>query len=96
MTPHGYRKGFNITETKERLARSRGKRGSYRGVCTKISKETDELISATEIDYDRCEIIRSLLEEKWKILTEIDGEILGICEVEDIQNEIEKSAEYMK
>jgi hypothetical protein len=74
----------------------REKRGGYRGVCTKLTKETEEIIHADEIDYDRCEvIIRSLLEEKSKILTDIDEEILGICEIASIENEIEESADVM-
>ena len=56
-----------MAETKDKLDRLRAKRGGYRGVCTKLTKETEEIIHADEIDYDRCEVIRSLLEEKSKI-----------------------------
>ena len=86
-----------MAETKEKLDRLRAKRGGHRGVCTKliITKETDEIVHATVIDYDRCEVIRALLEEKSKILNDIDEEILGICEVANIGAEIEESTEVM-
>ena len=78
-----------MTESKEKLNRLRTKRGGYRGVCTKLAKEADELLHLPgDVDVDRCEIIRSLLEEKLKILSEIDEEILGLCEVKDIEQEI--------
>lgn len=47
-----------MAETKDRLDRLRAKRGGYRGVCTKLTKETEEIIHAGEIDYNRCEVIR--------------------------------------
>jgi hypothetical protein len=84
-----------MAETKDKLDRLRAKRGGYRGVCTKLTKETEEIIHTDEIDYDRCEVIRSLLEEKSKILTDIDEEILGICEIASIEYEIEESADVM-
>jgi hypothetical protein len=61
----------------------------------KLTKETKEIIHADEIDYDRCEVIRSLLEEKSRILTDIDEEILGICEIASIEYEVEESADVM-
>ena len=61
-----------MAETKEKLDRLRAKRGGHRGVCTKLTKETDEIVHATVIDYDRCEVIRALLEGKSKILNDID------------------------
>jgi hypothetical protein len=55
-----------MTESKEKLDRLR-KRGGHRGVCTKLAKEADELLHLPgDVDVDRCEIIRSLLEEKLK------------------------------
>ena len=80
-------------ETKEKLDRLRAKQAGHRGVCTKLTEETDELIHQTEADYGRCEIVRSLLDEKSKILKNINEEILGICEVGKIESEIEESTE---
>ena len=85
-----------MTEAKEKLDRLRAKRGGHRGVCTKLAKETDELLHLPgDIDVDRSEIIRSLLEAKLKILSEIDEEILGLCDVNDIEQEIDESAEVL-
>lgn len=85
-----------MTEPKEKLDRLRAKRGGHRGVCTKLAKEADELLHLPgDVDIDRSEIIRSLLEAKLKILSEIDEEILGLCDVEDIEQEIEESAEVV-
>ena len=85
-----------MTESKENLDRLRAKRGGHRGVCTKLAKEADELLHLPgDVDVGRCEIIRSLLEGKLKILSEIDEEILGLCDVKDIEQEIEESAEVV-
>ena len=85
-----------MTEAKEKLDRLRAKGGGHRGVCTKLAKETDELLHLPgDIDVDRSEIIRSLLEAKLKILSEINEEILGLCDVNDIEQEIDESAEVL-
>lgn len=85
-----------MTEPKEILDRLRAKRGGHRGVCTKLAKEADELLHLPDdVDIDRIEIIRSLLEAKLKIVSEIDEEILGLCDVKDIEQEIEESAEVV-
>lgn len=59
------------------------------------TKEIEETILADEIHYDRFEFIRFLLEEKSKILTDIDEEILGISEITRIENEIEESVDVI-
>ena len=83
-----------MSESKEKLDRLRAKRGGHRGVCTKLTKEADELLHLPgDVDVDRSEIIRSLLEAKLKILSDLDEEILGLCDVKDIEQEIEESAE---
>ena len=81
-----------MAETKERLDRLRAKRGGHRGVCTKLAKESDEIIQHPgTVDADRYEVIQGLFEEKLKILNEIDAEILGLCDIEEIEQEIEES-----
>lgn len=83
-----------MTEPKEKLERLRARRGGHRGVCTKLEKEAIELTQTPEHDkIERCEVIAKQLEAKIKILNEIDEEILNICDVKEIQNEIEESAE---
>ena len=43
----------------------------------------------------RCEIIKGLLQEKLKILNDIDDKILDLCSVDDIERDIEESAEVV-
>ena len=45
------------------------------------------------IDVDRSRIIRFLLKEKLEILSDIDEKILELCDVKDIGQEIEETAE---
>ncbi|XP_046856149.1 uncharacterized protein LOC124449255 [Xenia sp. Carnegie-2017] len=77
---------------KDNIERLRAKRGGYRGVCTRLVKEALELLDATEVDIERCNVIAEQLECKMKILDEINDEIIGICDVTDIEHEIEEAA----
>ena len=83
-------------EVKEKLNRLRARRRGHRDVCTKLEKEATELLQIPEGEGDhieRSEVIALQLQEKLKLLSEIDEEILDICDVNDIRNEIEESAE---
>ena len=42
---------------------------------------------------EKCKVIAGQLEGKLKLLSELDNEILNICNVGEIQNEIEEAAE---
>ena len=44
-------------------------------------------------DYERLDVIRQLLDGKQRSLSEIDQEVLSLCEVEAIDEEIERSEE---
>ena len=76
----------------ENLERLRAKRGGYRGVTTKLIKESLEILESTDVDIQRCEVISKQLEDKMTILKELNDEILGICEVSEIEHEIEEAA----
>ena len=78
--------------SKENLERLRAKRGGYRGVTTKLIKESLEILESTDVDIQRCEVISKQLEDKMTILKELNDEILGICEVSEIEHEIEEAA----
>ena len=81
---------------KEKYDRLRAKRGGHRGVCTRLAKEAEQVVqSQDEENIDRSEVIHSLLSEKLKILNKLDEEILGLCEVKDIEREIEESSEII-
>ena len=88
-----------MSEAKENLERLRAKRGGHRGGCTKLQKETDELVLQAFDENDeivnRCEIIQGMLEEKRKLLERINKEILALCDIKDIPAEIEESAEVV-
>ena len=65
-------------------------------MCTKLAKEAEGVIqSQDEENINRSEVIHSLLSEKLKILNELDEEILGLCEIKDIEIEIEESSEIV-
>jgi hypothetical protein len=79
---------------KEKLDRLRAKRGGNRGVCTKLAKEAQELIETrNEGNLNRSEVVHSILSEKLKLLNELDEEILGLCDISEIQGEIEETTE---
>ena len=78
--------------SKENLERLRAKRGGYRGVTTKLIKESLEILESTDVDIQPCEVISKQLEDKMTILKELNDEILGICEVSEIEHEIEEAA----
>ena len=81
--------------SKESIERLRAKRGGYRGVVTKLVKEAQELLLSSEVDIqviERCEIISGQLETRMNILNGINEEILGLCEVSEIGDEIEEAA----
>jgi hypothetical protein len=54
--------------SKENLERLRAKRGCYRGVTTKLIKESLEILESTDVDIQRCEVISKQLEDKMTIL----------------------------
>ena len=78
--------------SKENIERLRAKRGGYRGVCTKLVKEALEVLDSPKVDIERCNVIAEQLKSKMKILDEINDKIIGICDVTDIEHEIEDAA----
>ena len=82
-----------MAENKQKLDRLRATRGGHRGYCTKLVNEVDELIEESTIDTSRCETIKELLDTKYKLLNTIDEEILNLCDIDDIEEEIEVSSE---
>jgi hypothetical protein len=69
----------------EKLDRLRARRGGHRWVSTKLMKEAMELLQTPEAEnIERCEIIASQLKQKVTLLTQIDDEILKLCDVSEI------------
>ena len=77
------------------LERSRAIRRGNRGVVTKLVREAEEIISATELidssRRNRLHVINEQLEGKLSLLKEMDKDILDRCELEAIEHEIEES-----
>ena len=63
-------------------------------MCTKLSKEVTELLLQTpeEAEIERSEVLAELLEEKLKILNELNETILNVCDVKEIKI-VEKNIE---
>ena len=69
---------------------SKAIRRAHRGVIMKLTKEIDELLSATTISEDmqtRLRIIFQQLEAKQSILDNLDHEIFSLCELTDVDVE---------
>ena len=81
------------TERKSKLHRLRAIRRGNR-VLTKLTKEVDNMLSKPEVDAEataRLKVIFKQLEGKFKLLANLDSEVLGLCEMDDIEREIEES-----
>ena len=69
-------------------------RGGHRGVLTKLAKEMDNLLADETLLNEavaRLNIVRERLEGKIKVLTNIDGEIMSLCQIDDITCKIDES-----
>ena len=84
-----------MAETKK-LKRLKAIRNSHRNVVNNLLQEANELIcvdSLSENQKGRIEVISTLFENKLKTLNEIDQEILNVCELTTINNEIQELEE---
>lgn len=81
------------TEQKEALSRLRAIRGGHRGAVTKLVKEIDEIFKdeTTDIDENRIEVIDRQLDGKTTTLNGLDKKILEVCELDNLDGEIEES-----
>ena len=76
------------------LKRLRAIRSGNRGVVTKYTREAQELLTKEdETIKDRLRTIANLLNEKITTLKELDARVLELCEIEDIEREIEETEE---
>ena len=73
-------------------------KAGIRGVVTKKINEVNEIVQGTEINgtideeqSKRVDVLNHLLEGKLKTLQDIDLNVLELCELEVISNEIEDS-----
>lgn len=80
----------------EQLNRLKARRRGHRGVATKLMREATSLMEGelTATNVDRIKSISKLLEEKSKLLKELDDDILNIIPTEDIEEEIIQNDEF--
>ena len=97
---HGAQRGASLrsihldyTMSNSKIERLKAIRTAHREVCTKLEKETYDLLSEELNDEEtsRLEVISCLLEPKQKTLNDIDTEITSLCELSEISKEIEDS-----
>ena len=83
-----------MSEPNKDLKRIRAIRSGNRGVVTKYCKEAIELLDqGNETNKDRLRTIANLLNEKIIRLKELDAQVLELCEIDDIEREIEETEE---
>lgn len=87
-------------EKKERLTRLRAIRGAQRSTVTKNVGKVNDIIGDEEFvsseQIQQLQVISRLLETKLKILEGIDQEVLSLCNVDEIPQEIEESEKYVE
>ena len=69
-------------------------RGGNRGVITKATREIDELLSGETMTNESVDHLNVLLQQfnnKMHVLQDIDCEILTLCLMNEIEQEIEES-----
>ncbi|CAB3989015.1 Hypothetical predicted protein, partial [Paramuricea clavata] len=86
-----------MAETKKQK-RLKAIQNSHRNVVNNLLQEANKLIgvdSLSENQKGRIEVISTLSENKLKTPNEIDQEILNVCELTNISNEIQESEEIV-
>ena len=74
-----------MTENKDKLARIKAVRAGNRGVITKLSKEAEWILKEDDVDKGRLQTISGLLDEKLRLIKELDSQVLDLCELKDIE-----------
>lgn len=76
------------------LERLRAIREGHRRYVSKLDQELTEISQGEDKDYERLNFMRQFLDGKQESLSEMDQEILSLCEVTTIDKEIEESEEF--
>ena len=80
----------------EQLERIKATRRGNRAVITKYINEAKEILAKENIDEharERLKTLHELLAEKLQLVKKFDEEILKLCDVKEIENEIDQSEE---
>ena len=80
-----------MTENKDKLARLKAVRAGNRGVITKLSKEAEYILKLDDVDEGRLQTISGLLDEKLRVIKDLDSQVVDLCELDDIEAEIEEA-----
>ena len=87
-------------DTKEKLERLRAIRRANRGVITKKISDANAILgiggTLSNEQEAQLDVINRLLENKLKIVEDLDQNILSLCDVEAIQGEIEDSEKVLE
>ena len=78
----------------EELQKHSAVRRANRGVVTKLTKEVDTLLAEEPVTSEkiaRLNVIFDLLENKLKLLNEINHQMLSLCKVDDVPGEVDES-----
>ena len=78
----------------EQLARLRSIRRGNRRVVTKLCNEADNILKQQDVDHERLYVIDKQLEGKSNTLKGLDENILELCELEIVSDEIEESENF--
>ena len=83
-----------VMSGEEALERLKLRRRGNRGVATKYIQEAKQILQGELIDgpqQQRLITVRNTLQEKLKLITELDDAILNTCPTTEIETEIEES-----
>ena len=79
---------------KQKCDRAKAIRRGHRGVTTKLVREVDEIVTAdpsTAQAQARLKVIFKQLEAKSAVLSELDREISSLCDLDELEREIEEA-----
>ena len=84
-----------MESSQTKLERLRVVRKGHRRYVSKLDKDVSEILQrqVEPRDYERLDVIRQLLDGKQRSLSGTDQEVLSLCEVETIDEEIERLEE---
>ena len=88
--------GESTSGSSPEFERLRVKRGANRAVATRLEKEADAIIAQGDFDeskLSRITVIEKLLEEKLRLLSELDEQIIGYIDTGAIEHDILASSE---
>ena len=79
----------------ENLARIKAVRAGNRAVITKLTKEAEYILQQSEVNTGRLQTTGSLLDEKLAKIKDLDSQVVYLCEVTEIADEIEAAEDII-